>query len=87
MLGKQQTTQLAIEPASEPDPWLARVLKRQIIVHTRSDQSIEGVLMEQSPDGLILRAAYLLEDNGRKTSIAGETWVPRGNVSFAQLAE
>ena len=47
----------------------------------------DGVLMEQTPDGVILRAAKLLGDDGKATSMAGEVWVPRENVAFAQLDE
>lgn len=67
--------------------WFARVLKKRVIVHTRDSQSIEGVLMEQTADGIILRAASLLRDGGNKTSMAGEVFVPRENVAFAQLDE
>lgn len=68
-------------------PWFSKVLKKKVIVHTKDSQSIEGVLMDQSADGLILRASSLLGEGGRKTSMAGETFVPRENVAFAQLDE
>lgn len=67
--------------------WLKRVLRKRIIVHTRDDHSIEGVLWEQTRDGIILRAASLLGDGQQKTSMAGETWIPRENIAFAQLDE
>lgn len=67
--------------------WFKRVLKKKIIVHTRDDQSLEGVLMEQTRDGVILRAASLLQAGGGKTSMAGEVFVPRENVALAQLDE
>jgi hypothetical protein len=67
--------------------WLDGVLRKKVIVHTRQDQSIEGVLMETTVDGLILRAARLLDASGKGTSMAGETFVPRENVAFAQLDE
>jgi hypothetical protein len=72
-----------------PDPqWLSRVLKKRIVVHTRDDKSIQGVLMEQLADGVILRAALLLRDGSAPpTPMAGETWIPRENVAFAQLDE
>jgi small nuclear ribonucleoprotein (snRNP)-like protein len=71
----------------EPEAWLARVLKKKIVVHLKNDQSIEGVLMEQTQDGVILRAAALLGNDGKRTPMAGETFVPRENVAFAQLDE
>jgi len=70
-----------------PSMWLERVMKKRITVHTRQDQTIEGVLMEQAQDGVILRAAQLLKEGGKATPMAGETWVPRENVAFAQLDE
>lgn len=68
-------------------PWLSRVMKRKIILHTKDSQSIEGVLWEQSRDGVILRAAKLLGEKGMSTSMAGEVFVPRENVAFAQRDE
>lgn len=68
--------------------WFKRVLKKRIIVHTVTDQSIQGVLMEQTHDGVILRAAELLRAEGQKaTSMAGETFIPREQIAFAQLDE
>jgi hypothetical protein len=70
-----------------PAGWLDRVMKKKILVHTRQDQSIEGVLMEQAVDGIILRASALLGENGKRTTMGGEVFVPRENVAFAQLDE
>lgn len=70
-----------------PQTWLERVLKKRIILHTKDDQSIEGVLMEQAADGVILRASKLLGAGGKETVMAGEVWVPARNVAFAQLDE
>jgi hypothetical protein len=67
--------------------WLDRVMKKRIVVHTRDSMTIAGVLMEQTEDGIILRAAEMLEDGGRKTSLGGETWIPRETVAFAQIDE
>lgn len=68
--------------------WFRRVLKKRIIVHLATDQSIEGVLMEQTRDGIILRAAKLLQSAGTAdTPMAGETFVPREQIAFAQLDE
>lgn len=69
--------------------WFTRVMKKQIIVHTlKGDLSIEGVLMEQTRDGVILRAAKLKGASGQgDTTMAGEVYIPRENVAFAQLDE
>lgn len=91
MLGRQdekfhQALQ-ALENGNGNRSWLDRVMRKRIVVHTRDDQSIEGVLMERTEDGVILRAAKLLNGAGPPTQMAGETWVPRENVAFAQLDE
>ena len=73
-----------------PDPgWLERVLKKRIVIHLDTDQSLQGVLMERVEDGLILRAAKLLSDDpgDSGTPLAGETFVPHHRVVFAQLDE
>lgn len=74
-------------PSERPREWLASVLKKRIIVHLKNGATIEGTLMEVMSDGAILRAAKLLDDAGKATPMAGETFVPRENVAFAQLDE
>lgn len=83
MFGRSELPALDAAPAA----WLDRVMKKKILVHTKQDQSIEGVLMEQVVDGIILRASVLLGENGKRTTMAGEVFVPRENVAFAQLDE
>lgn len=67
--------------------WLERVLRRRVVVHTKDDMSFDGSLWETTDDGLILRAAQLLNTNGAPTALPGEVFVPRPNVSFVQLDE
>lgn len=67
--------------------WLESVLTRRIIVHQKTSQSIEGSLSAVMADGVVLRAPVLLNDDGSKTQMAGEVFVPRENVAFAQLDE
>lgn len=77
--------------ANEPtEPaWLERVLKKRVVIHLDTDQSIQGVLMENTADGFLLRAAKLLSDDPDKADVvlAGETFVPHARVVFAQLDE
>lgn len=68
-------------------PWLKVVLKKRIVVHTTADQTIEGTLMESPKDGLILRAAVLRQATNAPLTMAGEVWIPREQVAFAQLDE
>lgn len=79
---RAQATQMADAPK-----WFERTLKKKIVLHLKNDQSIEGALMEQTLDGVILRAAELLGENGKRTAMAGETFVPRENIAFSQLDE
>lgn len=72
---------------SEPNNWLERMLRRRVVIHTKDDNSLEGSLWETTDDGLILRAAQLLNANGAPTAMAGEVFIPRLNVAFAQLDE
>lgn len=67
-----------------PDGWLAGRLHRRVIVHTADERSIEGLLVGEWPDGLVLRAATYLETGAE---LAGEVWVPRRQVLFAQVSE
>lgn len=69
----------------EPQTWLESVVTRRLIVHLTSGQSIDGSLVEIFPDGVVLRAARLL-DGDRPTPMGGETYIPREKVAFAQLA-
>lgn len=71
----------------KPESWLDRVLKKRILLHLQNDQSVEGVLMEQVTDGVILRAAKLRGNDGKVTPMDGETWVPRDQIAFAQIDE
>jgi hypothetical protein len=82
-------TRLAELPTGAPTfTWTERVLKKRILVHLDTDQSIQGVLMEKVEDGLILRAAKLLGDTDEDgAALAGETFIPHARVVFAQLDE
>lgn len=67
--------------------WLQAVMAKRITVHLKSDSSIEGSLMLETADGIVLRAAQLLTANNEPAPIAGEVFIPRENVAFAQLDE
>lgn len=69
----------------ESGGWLESVMTRRITVHTTTDQSIEGSLVATTSDGLVLRAAKLLGSGRESTAMAGEVFIPKTNVAFAQL--
>lgn len=71
-----------------PVTWLERVIKRRLIVHTTSGQTISGTLDEVTPDGVILRAASFHVDQPTPTvSLGGEVFIPREQVAFTQLLD
>lgn len=73
----------ALGPAV-PDPpadWFERAVARKVIVHAEA-RSIEGIVAFVGPDGVLLRSAQLL--GPQPTPLAGEVWVPRGQVLFVQ---
>ena len=55
-----------------------------VVVHTRDGQSLDGVLVGQYPDILVLRHASARLEDGRREQLTGEVVVPRENVSFIQ---
>lgn len=67
--------------------WLEAVMTKRIIVHLRDDSTIDGSLMANTSDGIILRAAQLLTAGNSPVAMAGEVFIPRENVAFAQLDE
>ena len=70
---------------AEPSEWLERVLTKKVIVHTKGDQSIEGLLVANYADGLLLHAPSLLNSGAAPTPMAGEVFIPRPNVLLVQL--
>lgn len=66
--------------------WLpARTLKT-VTVHTTQDQTFEGLLAAVSPDGLVLRAAKFVGEHDQ-IPLSGETFIPKGQVSFVQVVK
>lgn len=72
---------------ANPAEWLEAVTARRVVVHRAGGESIEGSLTANMVDGLVLRAAKLLHDNGKMTELAGEVFVPRAKVSFIQTQD
>lgn len=66
--------------------WLNRVKTRKIIVHQRSNESIEGLLVGTWKDGITLRSASLLNSGSKPpTPMAGEVFIPRDEVALIQI--
>jgi hypothetical protein len=64
--------------------WLLRRRRRSVTVHTRDEQTIEGILAMSAPDGIVLRAARYL-DTTSTIPLAGEVFIPRDRVAFIQV--
>lgn len=71
---------------AEPSEWLARVTTKSVIVHQKGDTSIEGLLMLNLADGIVLRSASLLKSGAPSTPLAGEVFIPRTEIALIQLA-
>lgn len=67
--------------------WIDSVVQKRLTVHLKNSLTIEGSLTSVMKDGIVLRAAKLLDDGGKATTMAGEVFIPRENVAFAQLDE
>lgn len=65
--------------------WFQAVLTKQVILHLKDDNTIEGALMAVTGDGVILRTAELRNRDNAPVAMAGEVFIPRENIAFAQL--
>lgn len=70
---------------SEPSEWLERVTTKKIIVHQKNNASIEGLLVLNLRDGIVLRSASLLNSGAASTPMAGEVFIPREQIALVQL--
>jgi hypothetical protein len=73
-------------PVEQELSWLESVMTKRLVVHLVSGQSMEGSLSAITADGIILRAAKLLLPEQKSTGMAGEVYIPREQVAFAQLS-
>lgn len=62
--------------------WLARTVTSRVIVHTTEDQSIEGLLVQAGPDGVLLEAPRMTAPE--EVDLAGAMWIPGPKVNFIQ---
>lgn len=72
-------------PEPEPDTprWLEQATHRRVLVHTTSDDSVEGILQLAAEDGLLLWGAQMVV-KGNRVKLDGEVFVPKGQVRFVQ---
>lgn len=70
-------------PAAPSRGWVEKKRRRQLLVHTTTDQTLRGVLLEESPDGLVLAGVEYLGE--KALTMAGQVFVPREKIAMIQL--
>jgi hypothetical protein len=65
-------------------PYLSDLEAETVVIHTRDDRSIRGVLIAAHSDALVLRQAAYLTDDGVAVNVDGDVGVPRENIAFYQ---
>lgn len=65
---------------------IRKLRRRTVVVHTRDDQSIRGVLTEAYHDCLVLAEPRYLGE-AKAEEIKGSAVVPRENVAWLQVVE
>ena len=64
--------------------WLDDLTLDTVVVHTKTGTSIKGLKRAVYSDGIVLKDASILEEEGIVT-LDGDQFVPRENVNFMQL--
>jgi len=65
-------------------PYLKELEAETVVVHTRDDASIRGVLVAVHCDVYVLRHAAYLNPDGSKVAADGEVLIPVSRVAFLQ---
>lgn len=61
------------------------LVAQTVVIQTRDDQTIRGVLVAEHVDRLYLEQAVYVESPKQQSSIGGLTIVPRANVAWMQI--
>lgn len=64
--------------------WIERLERRPVVVHTKDERSIKGVLMHAHNDCLVLGHYRYLSATASDEPLPGEAVVLRANVSWIQ---
>jgi hypothetical protein len=65
-------------------PYLKGIEVETVVVHTRDDASIRGLLVAVHSDVYVLRHAAYLNPDGSKVVVDGEVLIPVTRVAFLQ---
>lgn len=63
------------------------LLKKTVVVHTKDERTIRGVLHGEYADRWTLRDATVIAGGGREQPLGGVQHVPVKNIAFAQEIE
>lgn len=63
--------------------WLQTRKRDRVIVYTTEGDTLDGLLNEVAPDGLVLWDARVQSDQG--VALSGEVFVPKDKVRFVQV--
>lgn len=61
--------------------WLESVTRRRLLVQTRDGQTIDGQLVRNDADGIVLQPAKL---DSLDRPLAGEVWIPHNRIAWVQ---
>ena len=64
--------------------WLRRRVFSTVMVHTDTDQTLSGVLMDEVRDGVVLCESRFLEGEA-EIALSGRVFVPRSRIVFVQV--
>jgi hypothetical protein len=65
---------------------IARLRRRRVVVHTKDEYSIKGVLAATYRDCLVIAEPEYL-DAAQPANLKGRVVVPRANIAFLQVVE
>lgn len=60
-------------------------MKHEVIAHTKTGESIRGVLWRKRPAWVIIKQPELLNGNSQPQALEGDVWVHRDNLDFLQV--
>ena len=67
--------------------WLDDLTLDTVVVHTTEELSVKGIRVSVYDDGIVLRDARVLEDEGMSRILDGEVFIPRDRVHFVQIVK
>lgn len=66
-------------------PWRRTVVRRRVLVNTKTNKTFAGVLWAKRGSLLIIKSATLLQEGVEPAKVDGEVVIERSNVDFLQV--